>query len=167
MGVSSETIRQTIAKVMYTRYNTCMAFNKKEYMKEYRRKNRERIADQKKEYDKRYYQENRKKVDAQNKQWAESNPDKHRAIHERKRNKRRFNGLRNEVLLRDNYQCIVCRNENSPNNIVHHIDETTNRGGRNANNSMENLITLCRSCHRTLHNGSSAIEDIVRTYVKA
>ena len=49
------------------------------------------------------------------------------------------------VRQRDNFTCQKCNNKKSL--IVHHIDENTQ------NNSLENLVTLCRSCHGKLHHG--------------
>lgn len=46
--------------------------------------------------------------------------------------------LKNLVRKRDDYICQLCGDEG---NIVHHIDYNKK------NNSNENLITLCKSCH--------------------
>lgn len=51
--------------------------------------------------------------------------------------------LREFIKSRDNYQCIVCRN-----NIdlqVHHIDRNK------YNNDYDNLVTLCQQCHIKVH----------------
>lgn len=58
-----------------------------------------------------------------------------------------FGGNKEVVLERDEFKCTVCgRTEDLQ---VHHID----RSGRtaSANNNLENLVTLCRSCHFKEH----------------
>lgn len=52
--------------------------------------------------------------------------------------------IRDEVKSRDNYECRIC---NTKNNLeVHHIVKTIHGG----NSDLENLITLCTSCHRAI-----------------
>jgi 5-methylcytosine-specific restriction endonuclease McrA len=58
-----------------------------------------------------------------------------------------FSGLREEVLERDHHTCTVC---GKPGNIVHHEDGE-GRGSENPNNSLDNLFTMCRSCHCIKH----------------
>lgn len=73
------------------------------------------------------------------------------------RNKWRFGGNREKALLRDNHQCKICKTKNDL--IIHHIDGTGYKSVRDfkkINNAIENLLTLCRSCHTKLHN-----QDIV------
>ena len=48
------------------------------------------------------------------------------------------NQLKEQIRQRDNYKCQLC---NKYGNIVHHIDFDKQ------NNSLENLINLCRICH--------------------
>jgi len=64
------------------------------------------------------------------------------------RDMRNFSGLREEVLARDNYLCTSCGNPDLL--LVHHIDGN-GRGTKNPNNDLENLKTLCRSCHAKVH----------------
>lgn len=52
---------------------------------------------------------------------------------------------RQKVLERDKNICQVCRN--GENLIVHHIESWE----ETKNNNLENLITMCRSCHSRLH----------------
>lgn len=57
-----------------------------------------------------------------------------------------FGGLRFKVLDRDGGNCQNCGQEYRPfTTIIHHIDKDKN------NNVMENLVTLCRSCHNKVH----------------
>jgi len=55
-------------------------------------------------------------------------------------NQRKFGGLKPEVLKRDNYQCALC--DSTENLVIHHI---------NPENILDNLQTLCRSCHFKEH----------------
>lgn len=58
------------------------------------------------------------------------------------------NILKERVRARDNYTCQICgvqENDYYRKLDVHHID------GRKKNNSLENLITLCESCHIHTH----------------
>ena len=114
-------------------------------------------TEHKKEYDKLRYQRLKSYKNAQSKRWAKDNHEKSLAIGRKSKNKARFSGLRILVLERDNYQCVICQNEKSQSIVVHHKDETENRKRMNANNIMDNLITLCRSCHRSVHNNKLKI----------
>ena len=113
--------------------------------------------EEKREYDKKFYQKHKARKNAQSKKWAKENHEKSLAIYRKSKDKTRFGGLRDSVLRRDNYKCVVCKNKKSKSIIIHHRDETENRKKMDANNTMENLITLCRSCHRSVHNGKLMI----------
>lgn len=54
------------------------------------------------------------------------------------------------VLNRDNYTCQHCKGKTKDSRLhVHHIIFRRNNGSDN----VENLITLCKTCHDELHNG--------------
>ena len=55
--------------------------------------------------------------------------------------------LRLEILARDNYQCCNCKRRHDLH--VHHIVDRSVAGS----NDPRNLITLCRSCHTSVHTG--------------
>ena len=59
----------------------------------------------------------------------------------------RFGGNKYKVLQRDDYKCQMCDSERQL--IVHHKDCSGSLD--NPNNDMNNLITLCKSCHIKLH----------------
>ena len=64
------------------------------------------------------------------------------------REQRNFSGKREIVLKRDGYKCKYCQGNKDL--VVHHVDGN-GRGNSNPNNDLENLITLCRSCHCIEH----------------
>jgi len=65
-----------------------------------------------------------------------------------KREKRDFNGMRQAILKRDNYQCIWCGTKR--NLVVHHKDKK-GRCSKIKNNKKSNLVTLCKVCHIVVH----------------
>ena len=48
-------------------------------------------------------------------------------------------------------ECVVCGAEEDL--VVHHVD------GDRSNNDPENLRFMCRSCHRSVHNGGNGVEE--------
>lgn len=66
----------------------------------------------------------------------------------------RFGGNREKCLERDNHTCTACGS--TENLVVHHIDGTGYKsvGFKNMNNDLDNLQTLCESCHNSLHKSS-------------
>lgn len=59
-----------------------------------------------------------------------------------------FSSKREEILKRDNYQCVKCKSNESL--VVHHKDGQ-GRSVKIPNNDIENLETLCRKCHMKEH----------------
>ena len=59
-----------------------------------------------------------------------------------------FQAMCDRLLKRANYVCALCGSKNKIN--VHHILPRTMRG----NDGENNLIVLCRNCHKEAHNGS-------------
>ena len=57
------------------------------------------------------------------------------------------NNIRNLVYERDNYKCQICGRKN--NLHIHHVIKRANGG----DHSLDNLITLCSSCHRHIEIG--------------
>lgn len=57
--------------------------------------------------------------------------------------------IREEVLKRDNYQCVMCGSKENL-EIHHRIPYSSFLLPRNANR-LDNLITLCKKCHRNKH----------------
>lgn len=65
-----------------------------------------------------------------------------------KREQRNYGGLRQQVLERDGLRCTLCGS--SAQLLVHHRDGN-GRGAAQPNNTLDNLVTLCRGCHARLH----------------
>jgi len=133
-------------------FGLCRKCYGKKYRKEhyeeicaYREKNAKKI----KEYIKKWRDENRDKIRIRSKEWAKRNRYKIRKINELAVNKRRFSGNRKKVLERDKYKCQVCGSREKL--AIHHVDGIGRHSKRKINNSLENLIVLCSSCHRGLH----------------
>lgn len=63
-------------------------------------------------------------------------------------NKRDFNNLRDKVLERDNYSCVVCGLTRDEHFSKWNVDINVDHINRNRkDNTMENLQTLCLVCH--------------------
>ncbi len=61
-----------------------------------------------------------------------------------------FENTKAMVLNRDNYTCQYCKGKNKDSKLeVHHIIYRSKGGSDEA----DNLITLCHTCHKALHNG--------------
>lgn len=67
----------------------------------------------------------------------------------------RFYNTRAYVLYRDNYTCQYCKGKSKDKRLhVHHIIFKSNNGS----NEESNLITLCKTCHDSLHDGSVVLK---------
>ena len=65
-----------------------------------------------------------------------------------------FRNIREYVLARDRHQCQYCHGKSGDRILnVHHI-ESRKTGG----NSLGNLITLCRTCHKKYHKGEIELD---------
>lgn len=113
-----------------------------------------------------WYQKNKESELKKNKEYRKMNKELFDWYH----NKQRFNGMRQLILERDNYECVVCKSKTHL--CIHHKDGSGRRDRTdiNSNNDISNLITLCNSCHTKLHHYQKREniillqdEDIVRT----
>ena len=87
--------------------------------------------------------------------WLQSDKERLKQYTKKAKDNYFFDGNREKALQRDNYTCQHC--QTSENLQVHHIDgkgTTTPRDQRN--NALDNLITLCRSCHTKEHHSNCA-----------
>lgn len=61
-----------------------------------------------------------------------------------------FEDTKARVLNRDNYKCQICKGRHKDSKLeIHHIIFRSQGGSDDA----ENLITLCHTCHKALHDG--------------
>ena len=71
-----------------------------------------------------------------------------------------FNNIKESIRERDGYTCQICgATENGTNDYeldIHHKD------GNRFNNSEDNLVTLCRSCHRIAEVNLRAEKEVMR-----
>jgi 5-methylcytosine-specific restriction endonuclease McrA len=89
---------------------------------------------------------NPNKVKEYKKRERRKNFEKYRTNNEIYHDKVRFGGNRRKVMERDKFTCINCsRKYPYVNLVVHHID------GNNKKHVIDNLKTLCRSCHAKEH----------------
>lgn len=69
-----------------------------------------------------------------------------------------FENVREYVLWRDNHTCQCCKGKSKDNVLeVHHI-ESRKTGG----NSPNNLVTLCRTCHKGHHKGTIKLPSKIK-----
>ena len=65
-----------------------------------------------------------------------------------------FEDTKARVLNRDSYKCQICKGKHRDSKLeVHHIIFRSQGGSDEA----ENLITLCHTCHKALHDGKIAL----------
>ncbi|MFX1285116.1 MAG: HNH endonuclease [Promethearchaeota archaeon] len=70
-----------------------------------------------------------------------------------------FENIKAYVLHRDKYTCWQCKGKSKDRRLCcHHIIYRKDDGS----NEPENLITMCQTCHKTLHNSPKVIQDKVR-----
>ena len=97
-----------------------------------------------------------------NQTFKEKNPEKVKLSKQRERikhavryqemnalykDRRRFGGNKRRAMERDFFTCLNCgRQYPNVNLVVHHVDGSKN------NHILLNLVTLCRSCHCTIHH---------------
>ncbi|KKL73000.1 hypothetical protein LCGC14_2079260 [marine sediment metagenome] len=105
----------------------------------------------------RWYYAHRDDILSKIRQRRRDNIDRVRAQEKARHDRRRCGGNWLKALERDNHTCQECGAAKGL--VVHHID---GRGANNAvkcnqpiNNSLSNLLTLCVSCHTSLHNSKN------------
>ena len=103
------------------------------------------------EYARQWRKDNPKKSNAATRRYRQKNLEecrrRGRECQVKLNNKNRFGGLKFKVLERDRYICQICKKDVSGKGlaVVHHKD------GDKQNNTMKNLVTLCKSCHPKIH----------------
>ena len=73
-----------------------------------------------------------------------------------------FYNVKAAVLSRDNYTCQICGEKDSKLE-VHHI-QFRSKGG---SNMMDNLVTLCRDCHKQIHSGELVFDKKIKSFKHA
>lgn len=146
---------------------------KKEGAKKVSREWREKNKDKTKIDKRKYLENNREKVRNNRNQWKRNNKEKeslskrnwyqrdlenNRKIILEKDHKRKFGGMRDKVLERDNWECQKCGMIQEQHIIlfnralsIHHIDGN-GCNSKTPNNNIDNLQTICIRCHKKLHN---------------
>lgn len=149
------------------------------YMKQWRKRNKDKWIAQAKDWIKKNpekvkimkhknYLKNKEHILKKCKMWAKNNPKERYKIWRRYQDKKKYDSKREQVLKRDNYQCKKCgiteeqhRKKYGYSLNVHHKDGH----GYNKllkNNLMNNLITLCKSCHAKSDKGTLKALDVGR-----
>ncbi len=153
--------------------------NNPEKVKAYREKTKERSKKLSKTYrknnldkvktlQKKWYDENKEERKKHQRDYSKKYPEKikksqkdYAKIHPEKRGENHdnvnFNGLRRVTLKRDGYKCVECGitqeehlKKHKCDLIVHHIDGE-GRYSKKPNNNENNLQTLCKRCHSSIH----------------
>ena len=102
-----------------------------------------------------YLEKNKEKIKLQNSEWYRKNINRHKEIMEGYRNNIHFGGNREKALERDNYGCRLCHKTHHEVLLTVHHSDFKGRGCNNPNNNLDNLITLCNSCHAKIHRRRS------------
>lgn len=95
---------------------------------------------------KQYYINNKEIENRKCKQYYKNTNGKERMI------ERRYSGNYKTVMERDCYSCTICNSKDDL--TVHHKDKSGMKSMGSykiSNNSINNLVTLCRSCHSKHH----------------
>jgi 5-methylcytosine-specific restriction endonuclease McrA len=80
--------------------------------------------------------------------WESRNPELAKKHKQDSRLRCLMSGNREKALNRDNNTCQICFTQDSV--FVHHIDGQGASSDK-ANDGLDNLVTLCNSCHHQLH----------------
>lgn len=119
--------------------------------KKYREQNRDKILAKKKAF----YKANKEKIKQYWMEYKANNQEKFHLKHKKTNNRARFSGLKPFILERDNYSCLHCGMTNKQHIkkwgyelTIDHIDgKGSNVPVKLKNNEIDNLQTLCMSCH--------------------
>lgn len=94
-----------------------------------------------------FKERNRDRINENKREWYSKNKDKVYLMNQKAKDKARFGGNRRKAMSRDKFQCTQCDKQYPYFRLaVHHIDEDKQ------NNTLDNLITLCCSCHAKVHS---------------
>lgn len=88
------------------------------------------------------------------------NPDKRRELAKQSK----WGGSWLAAIERDSWTCKKCGNSDRSVLLVHHLDGEGETAGKN--HTLENLQTLCRSCHRIEHKGTVLLRVNGKLFVR-
>lgn len=114
------------------------------YSYDYSKNNKEKV----KEHSRRTYAKNKEKVTKRNRDRHNNNPEvRAKNLLRAFINKYEGNGIK--ALRRDSFTCVICGYNRMKRVLeIHHLDKN------HSNNKIENLLTLCPTCHKEKHYGS-------------
>lgn len=134
----------------------------KEHYKDYNKKYYKDNRDYFRNHWQNYYQEHREHLIQKSIAYHDKHKDKFKKLNNiatrKYKNKTRFSNNRNIVLERDNHACQICGK--SPVKIIHHIDGISYHNSDNPNNNLDNLTTLCSSCHTKIHHNQGDFRKV-------
>lgn len=84
--------------------------------------------------------------------YSRNNYKRNKETWENYRDKTRYGGNKTRVFERDNNKCCDCGSVRGL--TIHHKDGKNIFNSNEVNNEMDNLVTLCRSCHQRFHRNS-------------
>jgi hypothetical protein len=105
-----------------------------------------------------YYSRHKEELKMKAKEWSEKNPEARKAINHkynvgngksvyRKWHQIKSYGTGDLVTIES--RCMGCGLKKDL--VVHHADGNNGRNGKTLNNSLDNLVILCRRCHPRFH----------------
>ena len=109
------------------------------WLKDWVKKNPER----RKEHKRKEYRKNFKRYQQQARIYQQKNRPRLLKYWSDYHKKKAFDNKYEDVLKRDGHKCLLCDSEHQL--LIHHID------WNNSNNDINNLATLCRRCHPSIH----------------
>lgn len=133
---------------------------KRESDKKYREKLKKQgvLKEKQQEYYQRWIskKQNKLKKLTYNNKWKTENQDRVKRYDKKAKDNRHFNGKREQIMERDGYKCAECGMSRDDSFEkwgfdldIHHIDGN-GRGTKDKNNKIDNLVVLCRSCHKKI-----------------
>lgn len=106
-----------------------------------------RNPEKSKEQSRRWRQENPERAKENDRRKRERNKERYQEIDKRYHDLTRFGGNREKAMERDGYKCVICGATEDLG--VHHKDFSGQTD--KPNNELDNLMTVCKSCHTNIH----------------
>lgn len=121
----------------------------------------------KKQKNKEYYLKNKQIVIERSAKWSKENKESRKKIwtkYNKKKSTEKYKAKWHEEKFYDgnatkeNKECKMCKIKD--NLVIHHRDGCNGKHGKTLNNSPENLVILCRSCHPKIHNRWQGVKEV-------